>query len=166
MFRILALIASVLGLLAALPAAASATSFYLHPRGGDITHTRPSSCPTWRLCVYKDDNFRGTKSIRREKDNPYWPWSHFENGENMNDKASSVFNSSPVRVKRLFRNSHYGPYVICLAPNTGIKDLYAVRFIEWVGPYPVTDASMEDRISSHSSHSESIDNLYCNWRVR
>jgi Peptidase inhibitor family I36 len=163
---VLGLLVSVLGLSAALPATASA-GFYWSWAGSSITDAKPSSCPPRRLCLYKDANFRGTKSIRAEKDNQYYPWSHFENGENINDKVSSVFNSSPWRVKRLFRDSFHKNHVICLNPDTGIADLGRARWTEGIPGYSnFIDKSMNDRISSHSSHEGSIDNLHCNWRAR
>jgi hypothetical protein len=33
------------------------------------------------------------------------------------------------------------------------------------GDWPVRD-DLQDKISAHSSHRESISNLHCNWRAR
>ena len=160
--------ALLIGAAALLPSVASATTFY-GPNPRDVTHTRPSSCPEWRLCVYINDNFTGSKSLRREKWNPNWGTSHFENGQTMGDRASSIFNSSPYRTKRLFEHDTYGGHVLCLAPRTGIRDLYSVEWIDTVhgpnGDIPIWH-TLEDRISSHSTHDENINNLRCDWRAK
>jgi peptidase inhibitor family I36 len=155
---------------ATFPSVASGAQF-LGPIHG-VTHTRPATCPEWRLCLYRDGNFSGPKSLRREKTNPDWRLSHFENGQVMNDEVSSVFNSSPYRTKRLYRNTSFGSHIVCIAPRTGLTDMAQLEWIDYL-PDPFSPgqtwprrSSMQDRLSSHTTHDENIDALACSWKVK
>lgn len=146
----------------AVPSAASATQFIIDTRY--VTHTDPSGCAAGVLCVYQNENWGGSKAQRSTTNDGDWRNNTFANGAGLNDSATSAFNNSS-RAMRLFRDVGFAGHVLCLAPDTGVKDLRRVEWIEdqWWGPQL---NNFSDRASGHSSHAESVNNLHCNWRAQ
>lgn len=152
----------------ATPAAPTATArgtTFFAPPARTITRARPAGCAVNRLCVYEHRNFGGQRRPLIGLSDVDWRNNNFPNGKSINDRASSIFNSSGFAI-RLFRDTGRKGHVLCLAPGRGIKDLSLVKWMEDPGaPLPPRLFTMGDRISSSSNHRENIRNLHCNWRA-
>lgn len=145
----------------AVPATAGATDFYLNQ--SYVTHTNPSGCGSGLLCVYEHSSWGGGVAYRTGEDGD-WTNNQYNNGVNLNDTASSIFNSSTTQVRRVFRDTGFGSHVLCLAPDTGVTNL---SHVEWVETSPVTwRYSMSDRISGHKTHAGSINDYNCQWKAQ
>jgi hypothetical protein len=156
-------LAAAMAALVGVPATAGAEIFVIDQR--TVTHQTPPGCTSGSLCVYENANYTGALRIKDVLNDPNWKDNYYSNGDNLDNSATSIYNNSSSYSRRVFRDLNYGSYILCLSPNTGVKDLHQVEWISNPGDFDTKVHNLNDQLSSHKSYTESIVDLNCNWRT-
>jgi len=109
-----------------------------------------SQCSANRLCVWQDDGFTdGFKSFGNGTNSDNWNDFNFDNGADLNDRASSVINSTD-RWVALYQHDEGAGFMLCIAPGAGSRRLadYKLDPSDFIPPVD----TFTDRASSHRWH--------------
>ncbi len=122
---------------AAIPVAGVACA----PPGPSCWDTYPET-----VCVYSDDNFRGSLEVFEGDDYDYSN-NYFDNGDGVNDEASSIVNLTGKWLVT-YSNKGYDVIRICIAPGRSEENLARQR-------HGFLSHPVNDQISSHRLFTDS-----------